>query len=363
MNKINIATMGENLTKITNIEVDPNQEYNCTPYEPYIKCKGFTRLMIMVLHTIQYDDLHSIIENYIKNNKDELNKKNELGWTPLMLACRNYNIKTTFKCIKLLIELGADVNKKHKFGWTALMICCRYSNVLKLHSVIDLLLENGADVNYQKKKDIYVGNSALMLSCIKSRKESDTETIRKLIRHGANVNECNNQGINVLHNTLEHYPKESSCRAIKILLENNATFDFDKVSFDKIPKKIQEIMLRYNVGPTKKHFLNYIPSNNKKEMKFYDSVIDHIINDNILKYQKKYNYKYILKNINEESAKLKFKSDSHWETFIKLTFEQKNGLSIDDLYNKIKNNYKFTDFFGINNIDQFKCKLKEFEDV
>lgn len=46
----------------------------------------------------------------IKNQK--LDVQNYLGWTPMMMACRNGRIST----VKILLELGADVTKHNKYG-------------------------------------------------------------------------------------------------------------------------------------------------------------------------------------------------------------------------------------------------------
>ncbi|AZL89823.1 ankyrin repeat protein [Megavirus baoshan] len=51
---------------------------------------------------------NDIIINYIINNKSEINLTNDLGWTALMIACKNYKKFISTDIIQKLLEYGAD---------------------------------------------------------------------------------------------------------------------------------------------------------------------------------------------------------------------------------------------------------------
>ena len=121
------------------------KEYDCSPIT---RCAGFTKLMVLVINTNKYPELIKDIYLY----KDIINEKNDLGWTALILACRNSSIET----IKQLLDNGADVNLRCNGGWNALMVSCNNNNF----NTTKLLLDYGADVNI---KDTY-GQNAYMLS-------------------------------------------------------------------------------------------------------------------------------------------------------------------------------------------------------
>ena len=69
----------------------------------------------------------------------DINKRNELDRTPLMLAAEQGHIKVT----KALIEAGADIQVVNRVGFTALIIVAKSSHT----AVAKLLIDKGADVN------------------------------------------------------------------------------------------------------------------------------------------------------------------------------------------------------------------------
>ena len=57
---------------------DYNKEYDCSFFA---KSKHFSKLMFYIININKIQDSGLFIENYIKNNKNEIDHKNEKGWT------------------------------------------------------------------------------------------------------------------------------------------------------------------------------------------------------------------------------------------------------------------------------------------
>jgi hypothetical protein len=126
----------------------------------------------------------------------DVNLKTNDGWTALMLIAGN--IDSTEKTVKMLLEAGADVNLKHKDGCTALMYAARFSKEYSTALMYDarfskeystqetvkMLLKAGANVNDQDE----IGWTALMYAAISPEKDSTEETIKILLEAGADIN-------------------------------------------------------------------------------------------------------------------------------------------------------------------------------
>ncbi len=102
-----------------------------------------------------------------------VNVRNELGMTPLLLACGNGSTKM----IQLLLGAGADANLASPDGETPLMVAARTSSP----EAVTALIAHGADVN---AKESSRDQTALMWAVAEHR----PEIVRVLIGHGANVN-------------------------------------------------------------------------------------------------------------------------------------------------------------------------------
>ena len=77
-------------------------------------------------------------EALYKENPEVINKSNDNGYTPLILACYRANVPV----VKFLIQKGAAINKSSDMG-TALMA----ATVKKNLEITQLLLENKANPN------------------------------------------------------------------------------------------------------------------------------------------------------------------------------------------------------------------------
>ena len=148
------------------------------------KTKGFTHLHNCVIHTKKFAFLNEYIDEYLKLYPEEINVKNEIGFTAFMIAFVNYQ-RSTIETIEILIKHGANINCIDYIGWTPLMTF----TVLKsyeLDSICDLvekLINQGMDINARDK----FGRLALMLAINNTLFDSAQKMIKLLIKYGANI--------------------------------------------------------------------------------------------------------------------------------------------------------------------------------
>lgn len=83
----------------------------------------------------------------------EINTKNSISETPLILACQNNNTEIA----KLLIELNANVTLKNSNNNNALMYACSFNNL----ELVKKLINRGADVNEVDNQ----GDNAFFYAC------------------------------------------------------------------------------------------------------------------------------------------------------------------------------------------------------
>ena len=102
----------------------------------------------------------------------DVNATNELGVTPLSLAC----INGSAPMVDRLLERGADANHALPTGVTALMTCARTGSV----DAVRLLLDRGASVNEQETR---WGQTALMWAIA----ENHPGVVATLVTAGADV--------------------------------------------------------------------------------------------------------------------------------------------------------------------------------
>jgi len=179
--------------------IDTDKAYLCSPS---IKCKNFTLLMKFVLLANKIDI--ELVKTELK--QCDINQKNDLGWTALMIACANSSIlkqsdSSDNKIIRLLLENNADVNLQNSDGLSALILASKYSSSASNPETVKLLLEYKANVNLQitspknnipKIKSV---ETALMAASVHS---ASSETVKLLLDHGANVNLRNSNGCTAL---------------------------------------------------------------------------------------------------------------------------------------------------------------------
>ncbi|KAI8778663.1 ankyrin repeat and KH domain-containing protein mask, partial [Biomphalaria glabrata] len=108
----------------------------------------------------------------------EVNQKDNVGKTPLNIACKNGHTDI----VKLLIKAHAEVNEKDIDGETPLIIACRNNSL----EILQLLLESTAKVDKCNRN----GDTALMIAT----QNGCTNTVRELIKANADVNKKNKNG-------------------------------------------------------------------------------------------------------------------------------------------------------------------------
>lgn len=198
---------------------DYNYNYPCNEY---VTCKYFTKLMYLIIYEKIIDDCHSKIIEEIILCKNNIDAKNELGWTALMLAARNCANWSSIETVKLLLDAGANPRNYDKtIGNSILSICAASSNKSSSFETVKLLLDRGAYINY---KSIY-GWTSLMLAARNSYKNSNIDTVKLLLQYDADINTTNNYGRTALMCAIHASDTQISTKTIEILLEAGAKID------------------------------------------------------------------------------------------------------------------------------------------
>lgn len=121
--------------------VDPKQAYACSALRKDVST-GFNELMMYIMRS-ELDDNEDDIKRLVKNDFTIINKKNDNGYTPLMLAVMNTNTVSNENVVRLLIELGADINETDVCGRTALMLSTIHDST---DNTVYILLQNNANI-------------------------------------------------------------------------------------------------------------------------------------------------------------------------------------------------------------------------
>lgn len=174
-----------NLHSVDLTEPDPNIEYEC---DYFLKSKGFTHLMKLVLSVRKSPNAMLMIREIITNCPEELDKQNELGYSALMLASNYCEDISSIECVELLLKAGANVNLTNVavYGETALIkaTCECGPNCISSVACVKLLINYKADVNILTN----MKRTALMEACDISGAYTATDCINLLIEAGTDLN-------------------------------------------------------------------------------------------------------------------------------------------------------------------------------
>ena len=113
------------------------------------------------------------------------------------------------------------IDIKNEKGWTALMLAVRNSNTNSNVETIKLLIKYGANLNLQTNDDY----SALMLATMYSNTDSNIETIKILVNTGLNLNLQNINGSTALMMAARSSNTTSNLETVKILLDVGANIN------------------------------------------------------------------------------------------------------------------------------------------
>lgn len=199
--------------KLKHLLIYDNFDYMCYNY---VYSKGFTHLHKCVMRTNEFPFLNKYINEFLKLYPKVINRKNQRGFTALMLAAINSNDKSTEKTVKILLKHKAKIDLQHEYGWTALMCTAFYSRTLSSEKTVKLLLKHGANVNIRDKN----GFTALILATCQSGQHSTENTVRMLLKYGADINMQSNDGETALMCPIND-SDTSTQQTIKILLDHN----------------------------------------------------------------------------------------------------------------------------------------------
>ena len=152
--------------------------------------------LICSLYYHEYNEKHSFFLNTMLSLKNEerceickeckaapMNTLDDMGMTPLMVACEKNNLEI----VSLLIKWGVAVNMTSIQKYTALHVAARYSNI----DLIEVLINSDANVNAIDE----LGFTPLFWAC----RGNNLNVVTWLINRGACVNIKSKENWNVLH--------------------------------------------------------------------------------------------------------------------------------------------------------------------
>ena len=259
---------------------------------------------------------------------NELNNKNESGWTPIYKSIMANNKLA----LEELLKLGADPNIPNNLGETPLYLCIESEN----YDLFKLLLDNNADPNIQKRN----GDTPLHLLI---KQNLDNKYINEILKKNTNPNIPNK----LYDQTATHLAIKNKLSE-EILInfwKNNADIYNKKDKYDKTPfdyakelndEKYIEIIIKIfgNINEPKIYILN--------------TEKDEDNNINNLRIEKKLNFdKHTISSDNQNNDKIKSEKDNNEE--LKLIQNSENNItliikkkSVDSL-SKINNETKDID--------------------
>lgn len=198
---------------------DIHQVYYCDS-DLICKSSGFSHLMKLTLcnNHNQDDIVINMIKCLIEENPDEINKKNNIGRTALMLASCNSAYVSSNLIVELLLNANAMVNLQDNARQTALMLVASTTNTSSNIETLKLLINANANINICDCN----GWTPLMSAVLSSNTNSNVETVNTLIKYNADINYANNSGFTALMYATAYTGISSNLETVKMLLDYGA---------------------------------------------------------------------------------------------------------------------------------------------
>lgn len=194
---------------------DPTKKYR---YDKVGKSDGFTKLMKWVLLTKKHPFLEEKIKNYLKKNKDQLEVKNNRGYTALMMAALVTKHVSTENTVRILINAGANLNTNK---YSALWLAATYSNSYSTENTVKILIDAGSNVDLQS-----VNKSFSLIRAARNSVGFSTEnTVKMLIDAGANLDLQDSSGSTAIMSAVLLSSRCSSENTVKMLIDAGANLD------------------------------------------------------------------------------------------------------------------------------------------
>lgn len=307
------------LEKYFNIfkDYDKNRQYQINTYFDIPGLNTATPIMYLLYNKKNFDK--NIICDYIKNNPNEINQTNGIGFTPLMFEFdQQTHIEREYKfdidLIECLLKNGADTNIKTSYSVTAINLCFWNGGIprKKKLQIFKLLLDYGANIN------ILPGNKETLLH--HAVRFNDYEKVKLLLEYGADINARDNDGSTpIMCLNYCHHKDEIS-----------------RVEYYKNKELITNLLLKYNS--------DLFIENKKGFNVLYKDQYSKIIYQHSINIERYKTYMKILKKkIINKSSTILFQPDSIRQCILSIKWHNYDYQWTCDNYPKIINYFNIVD--------------------
>ena len=341
---------------------DTDTEQKCSPN---VSSTGFTKLMDYVMMTASQPELIKTIRKLIKSDPTIINQKNTIGWTALMLACRNSRTCSSERIVRMLIHMGADVTLQDNDGWTALMLASKHSHTDSSDATVRMLIKARANLNLQDN----IGWSVLMMISRHVGTNTSESTTRILINARADLNLQNNNGWTALMIASRYSRSDSSEQNVRMLINAGTDLNLQNnngwtaltlaCAFCKTDSTELTVQILIEAGAD----LNIINHEGKKasdyvmKNKIIDCYIAAIQNKQKIDTIKQMNYAYVLKHIPTHSKIIKYEPGNLGYDITNISFRLKHQ-PVLDIYTSIDN--KLVDYLSVLNPADLVDKISQY---
>ncbi len=189
-----------------------------------------------LLHLSALNGHASIVKRCVELHELDIQSKNNLGETPLMLSVQGNNISL----VTYLLDKGANVDHENNKGETALF----YTTENNL-SMFNLLVSKGADVSHKT-----IDNTTLLINAAENKNYT---VVKTLLENDADIHVKNNSG----HTAFQYIisPHDRNSALVQLFLSKGADIDVRDVTSGKSMmhyaierEKLEDIKTLVNLG-------------------------------------------------------------------------------------------------------------------